>query len=139
MRTDAKFTNRTVRCPNVAPYGARVRRGAWITYNGESARYYGRVIGTVSAPALGDTPAVQNWLVVLQLSADGTHCYERWINPANVRTATTAPTGLLAFLAQSTETLPSTVECLRLAEYGTLCESYIGSAPERLAKYRAVD
>ena len=87
MRTDTTFDRRQVRCPNARSTGYSVpvaRVGHWVTWAyPQGPMFTGRMVGRiVRAPKLsGDEVPIAGWLLVLTLSTEMTHAYERWVNP----------------------------------------------------------
>ena len=120
MRTDCIIDSRPIPCPNadVTGYGlAEANVGNLIGYteyyeDGTTGRRVARVLGRVSAPKLSSTDrAVKGFALVMALSDDCTHAYERWVDPADILTVRTVPTQLLEFFARPV--LPET-QSLRL-------------------------
>lgn len=142
MRTDCKIDNRAIPCPNASLLGyayGRAKAGHCVTYREGDKVRLARVLGRVTAPALpGDASPVKGWALVMALSEDGTHAYERWINPANITRVFDAPTNLAAFFFAPT--LPYGVATMRrLMEHGTICDSYVAEAPDRVAMFAERD
>ena len=88
MRTDARIDRKQVACPNASHLGFdkyKAQFGDIVVFNESDKSKVGRVIGRIDyAPALGETPAIRNYLVVAALTEDLTHVSERWVNPEDV-------------------------------------------------------
>ena len=90
-------------------------------------------IEVASAPRGVNAHGIKNYILCLALSDDGSFCYERWIDPREVTAVRDAPTKHADFFFQ--EKLPYDVHTMRrLAEHGTLHESFIGNHAERVAE-----
>lgn len=132
MRTDTTITNKQIVCRNAMSPGHgdtyKARVGYWIVYSMDgtaSGTQVGRMIGNVSAPALeqGEEP-VKNWLLVMVLSQDMTHCYQRWVKPTEVQAIyKKRPRAFLNWFTGKWPKNPTTL--IRLSEYGTLSAEYI--------------
>ena len=128
MRTDCKISRKSVVCPNASLLGhakGTAKVGDLVVYkeaymdDSHSLRA-ARMIGTIDyAPPIGDdTKPVKGYLLVLALSNDCTHCYERWINPKDVIEVRDNPSAFAAWFFQ--DRLPDADTARRLAEYGGL-------------------
>jgi len=88
MRHDATFDKKQVTCPNSSTIGWSKRKcqvGNLFTYTEGAQERLGRMVARIQyAPALGDTPRIQGWILGAVLSTDLTHMCERWIDPALV-------------------------------------------------------
>lgn len=142
MRTDAIIDDLSVICPNASTLGyakLTARRGDLIRYEeryvgGASGDRLARVIGRIAyAPALSETPAIKNFLLVLALSDSGTFCYERWIDPKDVREVNAFPAKLFAFFAAPLKYDAQMYR--RLSDYGTLSEQYIDKADDHVQEW----
>lgn len=127
-----------VKLPSVSTCGHNkqyAEPGDLVVYN-ESAPgdtwfpQFGRVLGRVDAPFVAgatspkyDCPKVEGWLAVLVLSHSTSSAYVRWVRPERVTECRPVPTALAAWFFQLK--LPDPVTCIRLADHGTLSESYI--------------
>lgn len=128
--------NRKVVAPNasfLAGGRGSVKRGDCFIYNEGSgharlARSLGRI---ASCEWVGPGEDCTGYICAMALSDDATHGYVRWVNPADVAKVFDAPSKMAAFffapeLPYSSETL------IRLMDYGTVCERFIGGAGERV-------
>lgn len=148
MRTDTTIDSRQVICRNASTIGyssVKLRVGMFFVYSEDGdgdRRRLGRMIGRVSAPAIGEgenySPRIEGYILALVLSDNGAHCYERWIDPNNVIETRDAE-GMAEFAAFFfAERLPYDAATLRrLNEYGTLQASYIANAPKHVAAWGA--
>lgn len=89
MRTDAIIDKRQVRCPNASHLGYdkwKAQVGDLITFReGDHGITTGRMIGRIHyAPPCGESPAINNWLLVIGINSMLDHTFERWANPADV-------------------------------------------------------
>lgn len=106
MRTDFKFSTRSVCCPHASLLGfssATCKPGHWVTWcmPGEDAHQVGRVIGVVDYRDYHDiaTDSKKSWLMVAALACDFTTVHMRWIDPDWVRSCyPLPPRQVLAFL-----------------------------------------
>ena len=86
MRTDAKLVRRPVKVGPLTPgYGhGPANPGDWVCWRDDTGEHAGRMIGAISAPSLGESPAVDGFLCVALFSPEFLSVSERWINPASV-------------------------------------------------------
>lgn len=89
MRNDVIIDKKQVICRNSSLLGystCKVRFGMIVRYkNGEFDNMIGRVAGRIAyAPALGETPVIRNWILVMALGPNLTYAMERWVNPDDV-------------------------------------------------------
>lgn len=91
MRHDVVIDKRQVRCPNASHLGfdkihAQVGDVVTFRYDGDGTSAVGRMIGRIqyAPPLQGDKGPIVNYLLLVVLSGDMTHTYERWINPNHV-------------------------------------------------------
>lgn len=128
--------NRKVVAPNaslLAGRGKIVKRGDCFVYGeaGGSARL-ARSLGRIaSCEWVGPGEDCTGYIFAMVLSEDATSGYVRWVNPTDVAEVFDAPSKMAAFffapeLPYSSETL------IRLMDYGTVCERFIGGAGERV-------
>lgn len=140
MRTDCKIDGKRILCRNVSILGSDLGYfavpGNMVLYHyGDGATRIGRVIGRVSAPALGEQEEIKGYALVLELAHGAEFCYERWINPDDITRIFNAPSEFAAWFFQ--EHLPYDAKTLRrLSEYGTLCERYISKTPSRVKAWK---
>lgn len=146
MRTDCTIDNRKIPCPNSTRWGGggkgACKAGDMILYRepwegGAHGHRLARVLGRVSAPAIGDdkTP-VKGWALAMALSDDASHGYERWINPSDITLVINTPSAFAAFFFQPT--LPYDAQTMRrLMAYGSMCDRFIGNAAENVAAWQA--
>lgn len=142
MRTDCALDGRQVLCRNASTIGYSsvfLRVGMPFTFrDGEETRTARMLARVKYAPQLAhNEKPIKNWILAMVLSPMGTHCYERWVNPDDVtQTHPEAPTKLAAFFFAPK--LPYDVHTMRrLMAHGTIADSYIDNAPERVADWQA--
>lgn len=145
MRMDATIDGRFVRVPNATHLAYdkwKAQVGDWVRWDDDRGfSGIGRMIARVHyAPALGDSPVINNWIEVLRLNADLTHAYPRWINPAWVRQVHAAVPDITRFLAWFAGPLPNRDQCIGMAQYGSLSANQQADKPEwdfagKLARY----
>lgn len=132
MRTDCKISAHPIKCPNASRlgYGLSVASvGNLIVYkefhkDDSYSTRIARVIGCVTAPKIApDDSEIKDWALVLALSDNCTHLYERWVNPEWVVEVREMPVNILRFLAQ--QTWPDADTLRRAGEHGSLSEHYI--------------
>ena len=138
---DATIDGRQVICCNASllaggTRSARVGHMVTCDYNGQTrlARVLGRI---VHAPAIDceGGERLENWLLVMMLSDDSTHAYERWIDPATVTRIFESPDRFAAFFFAPK--LPYDLKTMRrLMDHGTMSESYIDNAPKHVARWK---
>lgn len=126
QRKDAKYSKRGVRCPNSSYQGfsrTEAKPGDWIAYrehctDGSSHARFARVIGRIDAAGT-DGPSVKGKVAAIALSDDGTFCYERWIDPADVLSIHSPAPKFLAWFASA-----DPQELLRAADYGAAAAAH---------------
>lgn len=135
MRTDCKIDKRPIKCPNACRlgYGLSVANvGNLIVYqehyaDGSHGLRTARVLGRVSAPKLKHNDSeVKGWALVMTISEDFTHAYERWVDPADITEVREVPTRMLEFFARPT--LPPVEVLRRKMDAGYIVEYYIDDA-----------
>lgn len=123
-----------VNLPNASPDGKSFKSYAEpgdLVVFGRASPSTGRVLGRVDAPFVAgtgqhagyDCPKIEGWLAVLVLSHYAESAYVRWIDPAQVTECRPVSPALAAWFFQAK--LPDPVTVCRLADHGTLSESYI--------------
>jgi len=123
MRTDIKIDSRAIKCPNTSHIGFDLpvaNVGNLIVYR-ESATStrVARVLGRVST--LDKT--VRGFALVMALSDDCSHAYERWIDPKDIIQIRNVPTDVLAFFGM--QTLPDVKTVRQQLDNGTISENYL--------------
>ncbi len=143
MRRDATIDRRFVRCPKASTlaYGKwRAQVHDWIVWRYPESDgtpgdgpHIGRMIGRIAyAPSLGETGQIKDWILVLALSSDHTHAYERWIDPAWVSQVNGPHEDIAAFLTWfASPTLPDVHWLRHAGEYGTLSANQATDEPWR--------
>jgi len=94
MRRDAIIDKKQVPVPNASHLGYdkwKAQVGDLVLYletdvNGQRiGSRLGRMIGRVKwAPQLAGSKPIRNWIILIALSDDLSHSYERWVNPEDV-------------------------------------------------------
>ena len=130
------FDSQEVYLPKCSTYGGgsssyKAIPGCVITYAYSDGQVEtGIVVGRI---AEGES---RGSLVVLEFGRGLHHLYERWIKPEEVTSCYRAPTRLFGFLATLTPTKArsNAEQLLRMSAAGSLSDSYIDGALERLTK-----
>jgi hypothetical protein len=121
------ITQEGVRCPNASLIGfgrATAKPNDLIEYTEDSITRVGRVLGRCLSPAGAGLEAFDG-LAVLTLSTDGTFCYPRWVEAADVVRITDPCTQFARWFFQAKLPTPDVV--LQLSHHGTLAERYIAN------------
>ena len=144
MRTDVKINEKQVICPNASLLGystCKCRVGYFLvyketytdgSYNTRLARMIGRIEKAPEKELIGH-------IVALALDDNGSHGYERWVDPKDVLEVY-APQHVSAFATWffSGEKLPYGHNMLRkLSDYGTLSAHYIQHAEHHVAAWKS--
>lgn len=155
MRTDLTIDGRKVICPHASLIGyctMTARVGSYLAYRESPkgdlllARMLGRIkFASVPQPVRDSKGVLRGYIqnhilgMVLVLGMEGTHAFERWIDPATVTAVYDKPPSALAafFFA---EKLPYDVHTMRrLIDHGTVSDHYINQHAERVAMFKARD
>ena len=86
-RTDCTRDNHAVRLPNATSLGFgrdTAMRGCWVMYESNNLWFVGRVICRVQCEG-------KTYVEVAQASADFSHVYVRWVEPAHIKECRTHP------------------------------------------------
>lgn len=133
-RKDATIDRKQVPCCNASliGYGKRnAQVGDVIRFDGRLGRMIGRI---AYAPALGETPRIQNWILAVCLTDDLTCMCERWVDPATVTYVTPVQNQGEVCAAFFSDTLTKTpMESVRLAanELWSTVAAYLDWRKER--------
>jgi hypothetical protein len=123
MRTDCTIDATPIRCPNACTtgyYRTVAIPGDLIVYNeGNGRQCSARVLGRVSS----NDGKVKGFALVMALSDDCAHLYERWVDPADIDIVRTVPTALLQFFSMSQ--LPDAATIRASMRAGELSDHYI--------------
>lgn len=135
MRTDCKIDSKPIKCPNAQRTGYNLgvaNIGNLIVYreyhqDDSYSMRVARVLGRVTAPKVRpDDREVKGFALVMALSDDCTHAYERWVDPQWIDQVREVPTAMLEFFARPT--LPPVDLLRRKMESGYVTVNYLAQS-----------